>query len=343
MIASREGLMKYLLILSLIFFSACASKQKQEKKEQAEKGFDANLTNFPYPFAVKYFDFVGQDQKLRMAYMDINPGDNNKKIIVLLHGKNFSGYYFETLTKDLLTKGYRVIIPDQIGFGKSSKPTQFQYSFHALSRYTADLLTSLDVQKFTLLGHSMGGMVATRFALMYPERVEKLILVNPIGLEDYRTLTSYKTIDEQYGSELLNNSERIREYQKSSYYDGTWRPEFEALIKPAVGWSEGPDQKIIAKTSALTSDMIYTQPVVYEFKDVKVPTVLIIGQRDRTAIGKAWATPEMAKKMGNYPKLGRDTSKKIRKAKLREMPGLGHVPFIEDYSSFKNVFFKILE
>jgi len=334
--------MRYLFLLLFIFAAACSSKPKSEKTKDTPKGYDALLTTYPYPFAVKFHEFNGQDQKLTMAYMDINPGGEIKNTIVLLHGKNFSGFYFETLAKDLIASGYRVIIPDQIGFGKSTKPTTFQYSFHTLARYTADLLTELDVQKFILVGHSMGGMLATRMTLMYPDRVSKLILVNPIGLEDYKLLTGYKTVEEQYGTELLNNEEKIRDYQKAAYYDGTWRPEFEALIKPAAGWTEGPDKKVIAKNAALTSDMIYTQPIVYELNQIKTPTVLIIGQRDRTAIGKAWATPEMQKKMGNYPKLGRDTAKKIKKAKLVEMPGLGHVPFIEDYSSFKNTFFKIL-
>jgi Predicted hydrolases or acyltransferases (alpha/beta hydrolase superfamily) len=334
--------MRLLTLILILFSVACSSTPKSDKKNVVTKGYDAMLSAYPYPFAVKYHEFNGQDQNLRMAYMDINPNGGAKNTIVLLHGKNFSGFYFENLTKDLIAAGYRVVIPDQIGFGKSTKPQTFQYSFHTLARYTADLLTSLDVQKFTVVGHSMGGMLATRLTLMYPERVSKMILVNPIGLEDYKVLTGYKTVEELYGTELLNNEDKIREYQKVSYYDGIWKPEYETLIAPAVGWTEGPDKNLIAKTAALTSDMVYTQPVVYEFSQIKVPTVLIIGQRDRTAIGKPWAPPENQKKMGNYPKLGRDTAKRIPKAKLIEMQGLGHVPFIEDYPSFKNTFFKVL-
>lgn len=304
-------------------------------------GFDAELNGFDYPFPVKTFKFESQGENVSMAYMDIEPSVNpNGKTVLLFHGKNFGGFYFDRIAKDLAAKGYRVVIPDQIGFGKSSKPEHYQYSFAQLARSTHDLLESIGVREFTLVGHSMGGMLATRYALLYPDSVQKFILINPIGLEDYRMLTSYKTIDEQFQNEFKANEETIKKYQNESYYDGKWKPAYDALIVPAVGWTKGPDRQRLAYTAALTSDMVYNQPVVHEFKNIKAKTVLIIGQRDRTAVGKGWASPENQKKMGDYPKLGRAAAKAIPKSKLIELPGLGHVPFVEDYDRFAAVFFK---
>ncbi len=334
--------MNLLALTSLSFLlAACAMTPGPQKTAQNDMGYDATLTAFSYPFVVQNYTFGSQGQKLQMAYMDITPtaaGKLSGKTVVLFHGKNFSGFYFEKMARDLAVKGARVIIPDQVGFGKSSKPENYQYSFHGLARNTQNLLQSLNVTSFTLVGHSMGGMLATRYALMFPEQVKKLILVNPIGLEDYKTLTSYKTVDENYQSELKNDEDKIREYQKQAYYDGVWKPEYEPMLKAAIGWSVGPDKALIAKTAALTSDMVFTQPVVYEFKNISVPTSLIMGQRDRTAIGKAWAKPENQKKMGNYPVLGKETAKKIPKGKLFEMKGLGHMPFVEDYDGFMKIF-----
>jgi pimeloyl-ACP methyl ester carboxylesterase len=104
---------------------------------------------------------------------------------MLFHGKNFGGYYWTNVIKALSAKGYRVLVPDQIGFGKSSKPF-INYSFHRLAALNRQLLDSLGIQKAVLMGHSMGGMLASRFALLYPERTAQLVLENPIGLEDYR-------------------------------------------------------------------------------------------------------------------------------------------------------------
>ncbi|MNL25839.1 Alpha/beta hydrolase family protein [compost metagenome] len=180
----------------------------------------------------------------------------------------------------------------------------------------------------------MGGMIATRLALMYPDEVAKLFLVNPIGLEDWKTMTGYKTVDELYKNELENSVEKIRKYQVESYYDNKWKPEYDRWMSPLVGWVEGPDRELIAWNAALTSDMVFTQPVYYEFKNLKMPTVLVIGQRDRTAIGKAWAPEANKAKMGLYPQMGKTVSKLIPKCKLIELKGLGHLPFIENPEMF---------
>lgn len=328
---------KIVCLFLLIFLVSCASKNiKSPAKNQS--GFDAVLSTFNYPFPVGQYEFEAQNQKLQMTYMDVKPEGEIKKTIVLFHGKNFSGFYFEPIIKDLQLQGYRVIVPDQIGFGKSSKPIHFQYSFHTLARFTDALLKHIGASEFTLVGHSMGGMLATRYALMFPDQVKKLVLVNPIGLEDYKTLTPYKNFDELYASELTNNEEKIREYQKVAYYDGRWSSGYEPMIAAAVGWTKGADHALVARNAALTSDIVYTQPVFYEFKNLKMKTTMINGDRDKTAPGKAWASPENQKLMGNYPKLGRDVIKMIPQGKLISLKGLGHMPFVEDYQGFMNVF-----
>jgi pimeloyl-ACP methyl ester carboxylesterase len=328
--------MRKILLLSLFVLSACAShpEKKVEAEPQPTKGFDAELTQFKYPFPVSFYSFRAQNQDLKMAYMDVSPEKGADKVIVLFHGKNFSGYYFEDMAKVLMGKGYRVIMIDQIGFGKSTKPAMFQYSLQSLASYSKLLLDNLKVTKFQLLGHSMGGMLATRFALMYPDSVSKLFLIDPIGLEDWKTLTTYKSVDQLYDQELSSNIDKVKKYQLEYYYDNQWKPEYDKYIEPAKGWFEGPDYARIAWNSALTSEAIFTQPVYYEFKLLKVPTVLVIGTKDKTAIGKAWAPEENKKKMGNYPKMAKDVISKIPKGKLIMLEGMGHTPFIENPDKF---------
>ncbi|MBS1969341.1 MAG: alpha/beta hydrolase [Bdellovibrionales bacterium] len=331
----RLGL--FFAFLSLIL--ACSHKAVETKIPiSPQKGFDAELSNYAYPFPVEYFKLNAQGQDLKMAYMDLKPAQAAQDTIVLLHGKNFTGAYFAQLANALVAKNFRVIIPDQIGFGKSTKPKSFQYSFQALATNTDALMESLGIHKYRVFGHSMGGMVATRLSLMHPEKVTRLYLVNPIGLEDWKTMTSYRTIDENYKSELASTPEKAKAYQQENYYGGSWRPEYDKWVEVPRGWMEGPDYPLIAWNSALTSDMIFTQPVVYEFKNLKQPTVLVVGQKDRTAIGRAWAPEGMKKKMGDYPKLGRQVAKMIPKATLIEIKNVGHLPFIEDFDGFWKVF-----
>jgi pimeloyl-ACP methyl ester carboxylesterase len=167
---------KIFMLLLLISAAATAQAQKVDS-------ISINLSNVDYAYPVKYFSIAAEGQKLQMAYMDVPPTQKaNGRTIVLFHGKNFGGYYWTNIIKALTSKGFRVIVPDQIGFGKSTK-AYIHYSFHQLASWNRELLQSLNINKSVILGHSMGGMLATRYALMFPERTEKLLLENPIGLE----------------------------------------------------------------------------------------------------------------------------------------------------------------
>jgi len=322
-------------MLRSLWISAALACAATAQEPATVKPLDAMLSGYDYPHEVKVRKFSDQGQPLEMAYMDVAPEKNaNGKAVLLLHGKNFSGSYWETTIGALTGAGYRVIIPDQIGFGKSSKPTGYQYSFHALAAQTKALLDELKVEKAVVVGHSMGGMVATRYALMFPAATEKLVLVNPIGLEDWKRKVPYQTIDQNTAAEAKKDAADVRNYMSKAYFDGKWKPEYEVLIGIQAGWLAGPDREKMARVSALTSDMVVTQPVLYEFPDIKVPTLLIIGERDRTAIGKNLASPEVAKTLGQYQILGKQAAEAIPGAKLAAMPGIGHVPQYEDFPAY---------
>lgn len=295
---------------------------------------DVMLSNYEYPYPVDYITINAQQQELKMAYMDVKPDKANGKTIMLLHGKNFNGAYWETTIKALTKEGYRVIVPDQIGFGKSSKPDNYQYSFQALAKNTKAILDTLKVTKTAVLGHSMGGMLATRFALMYPETTEKLILENPIGLEDWKLVVPYQTIDQWYAAELKKTAEKIKAYQLKYYYDGKWKSEYDQWVELLAGWTLNSDYPKIAWNAALTYDMIFNQPVLYEFKNITCPTLLIIGTRDRTALGKAFVSEEVRQTMGLYQKLGKTTQQSIPKSELVEIANIGHLPHIESFQAF---------
>lgn len=298
---------------------------------------DIMLTNYKYPYSVQFIDIKSQNQDLKMAYMDIQPEKSNGKTVVLLHGKNFNGAYWKTTIQALTKEGYRVVVPDQIGFGKSSKPAEYQFTFQQLAQNTMAILDHLKIDKIYLLGHSMGGMLATRFALMYPETVEKLILENPIGLEDWKLVAPYTSIDKNYETELKADYESTKKYQSNFYYDNQWKPEYDEWVYLLTGWTKAPDYPKVALVNAKTSDMIFTQPVVYEFQNLNVPTLLIIGTRDRTAIGKANVKDKkVAESMGRYDLLGKATQQKIKGSKLVEIENVGHLPHIEVFEQFIN-------
>jgi pimeloyl-ACP methyl ester carboxylesterase len=189
----------------------------------------------------------------------------------------------------------------------------------------------------------MGGMLATRFTLMYPDRVSALILVNPIGLEDWKRVVPYPTIDETTARERTQTAEKIREYFRIAYFGGEWKPEYEPLLGTQTALFTGPGRDVAARVSALTLDMIFTQPVVYEFPDLRVATLLVIGQRDRTAIGGGRSeakSPES--RLGDYPRLGRAARAAIPGAELVELDGVGHIPFVENFPRTRDALLEFL-
>ena len=303
---------------------------------QGEPSYGPELEGFDYPYPVKHYAFKSQGRELRMAYLDVAAqGTANGRTVALMHGKNFCAGTWEGTIRALSEAGYRVIAPDQVGFCKSTKPDAYQFSFHQLAANTRALLDAAGVSRVTVMGHSMGGMLATRFALLYPEQTEQLVLANPIGLEDWKVKgVPYQTVDKWYESELKTNAESIRKYQRATYYVDTWKPEYDKWVEMQAGMYRGPGKEKVAWNSALTYEMVYTQPVFYEFERLTMPVLLLIGEKDNTAIGKALAPEPLRTELGVYAKLGKEAAKRIPKAKLVEFPDLGHSPQIQEPERF---------
>ena len=325
------------LYLLLFFFSHFAVQAQQQQEI-----YNATLDDYAYRYPVSYFDIVQEGKKLRMAYMDVAPSNKvqNPQTVVLLHGKNFLGAYWSQTIRFLAGNGYRVVVPDQIGFGKSDK-ANVHYSFHQLAQNTRRLLESLKIDKAVVVGHSMGGMLATRFALLYPEMTQKLVLENPIGLEDYRLMVPYKNLDELYQEELKRTGKGIRAYHQTYYT--SWKPAYDEWVRIPAAQLGSADYPVVARVAAQTYAMIYEQPVVYEFSKLQVPALLVIGQEDRTVVGKGYLKEEEKKQYGQYPQLGQQTASAIPNAKLVEMPGVGHIPHLEATEQFHKTLLEFLK
>jgi pimeloyl-ACP methyl ester carboxylesterase len=340
----------YLAMVCVVLFSACGPRRPPDSPHVPpatelpvpSDAVDPEGTQFEYPYPVQFITLANKLPPLRMAYLDVAPTQPNGKSVVLLHGKNFSAAAWASTIKLLSERGYRVIAPDQVGFGKSDKPTGYQYSFAALAQNTRELLAKLGIERSAVVGHSMGGMLATRYALAYPAHVDKLVLVNPIGLEDYATLVPYRSVETWYNDELKQTPETVIAYQRNAYYAGEWKPEYEALASMQMRMTKHPEYARVAWTSALLYDMIVTQPVLQHFPLLKVPTGLIIGTRDRTAVGKAFAKPEVASTLGDYTQLGKRARDAIPGAELVEIDGAGHIPQVEAFDRYSAALLHLL-
>jgi len=316
------------LALALLLLAAPAAAQDGP-------AYGPQLEGYDYPFPVQHYRFQSQGVAMDMAYMEVKPAQPNGHAVVLLHGKNFCAATWAGSIRALSQAGYRVIAPDQIGWCKSTKPQHYEYTFEQLAANTHDLLKSLGVNKAIVMGHSTGGMLAVRYGLTFPADTEQLVLVDPLGLEDWRAKgVPWQSLDAQYQTQLKTTADSIREYERTTYYANTWKPEYEPWVQMLAGMYRGSGKKIVAWNSALISDMIYSQPVFYEFEKLQMPVLLIIGDHDNTAPGKQLVAPELRAQLGNYPILAKAAVARMKQGKLIEFADLGHSPQIQDPARF---------
>jgi pimeloyl-ACP methyl ester carboxylesterase len=306
--------------------------------------YGLELQGFEYPWPVSYFAFTSQGEAMHMAYMDVKPAAAaNGKTAILFHGKNFCAATWEDTIAALHKAGFRVIAVDQIGFCKSTKPAHYQFSFQQLAGNTHALLASLGIEHAIVVGHSMGGMLGMRYALMYADAVDQLVLVDPIGLEDWKEKgVPWQSVDAWYQTELKTTADSIRHYQRATYYAGTWDSKYDRWVQMLAGLYRGPGRELVAWDAALVDDMAMTQPVFYEFEKISVPVLLMIGDKDNTAVGKNLAPPDIRATLGNYPVLGKQAAARIPHARLVEFPDLGHAPQIQAPDRFHRALFEHL-
>jgi pimeloyl-ACP methyl ester carboxylesterase len=276
----------------------------------------------PYPYPVSYLPLTLYGQDVRIAFMDVAPlGTANGHTVVLFHGNNFAGFYFGNVIDALRQAGFRLVVPDQIGYGRSSKPI-IPYNFHDMARNTNLILQSLKIDKAMIVGHSMGGMLAARFATQFPAVTERLVLYNPIGLVDGRYDRPWESTDESYKRTLASTYQSIRAsiMRYVTHNPAAWTPEFETYTRVRYAWTLSADWPRLAMVQTLINQVQYLDPVVDDWAHIKAPT-LVFGGAEDSLPGSAALFKERMKFVADTIPNGR--------ARLQLLPGLGHVPHME--------------
>ena len=270
-----------------------------------------NLEDVPYPHPVSYLSFNLEGQDVRMAYMDVAPqGAPNNRSVVLLHGMNFFGEAWTDTIAILRKEGYRVIVPDQVGYGRSSKPI-LHYSISTHAANTKRLIDHLGIKTTDIVTHSMGGMVASRFAASYPDAVGNLAMINQIGLTDARLARPWRETAEVYKASLARDYPEIVKGMRAYYVN--WKPEYMKYVRIHYGWTRSGDWPRMAMVRALQQQAIYADPVVYDWPRIKARTLVIGGEKDGP----------------NYPAQAKRVADTVQNGQLYLIPNIGHNPQFE--------------
>jgi pimeloyl-ACP methyl ester carboxylesterase len=322
-----RSLGSFILTLLLIHSAAGLAAQERSILPPAPTPTDVKPGSItcdecPYPYPSKYLDLRVYSQDVRMAYMDVAPqGTANGRTVVLLHGNNFGGFYFKPIIDGLTKEGFRVIVPDQIGYGKSSKPIA-PYNFNSQARNTFMILQKERVERAMVVGHSMGGMLAARLATQYPKAIERVVIYNPIGLTDGRFDRPMPFIDDSYQQNLKNDYQSIRAglARYVAHDPKMWNAEFESYVRIRYSWTLSADWPRLAMVQALIGQMLYADPVVYDWAHIQVPTLAFGGAEDML-LGPAARFQERMQALAKTIPNGN--------GRALLLPGLGHVPHLE--------------
>jgi pimeloyl-ACP methyl ester carboxylesterase len=291
----------------------------------------------PYPYPVMYLPLTLYGQDVRMAYMDVPPlGQPNGRTVVLLHGMNFGGFYFGGPIDALRKEGFRVVVPDQIGFGRSSKPI-IPYNFHDMALNTRMLLESLGITRAAIVGHSMGGMLAARFAASYPEMTERLVLYDPIGLTDLRWNQPWHSAEEAYKATMARTQDQAWQAAYANierYFPDAWKPEYEQYVRILYAPTLSGDWPRLAMARSIYQQMPYLDPVVDDWAHIKAKTLVLGGAKDIAG----------GERNGyDFPQLAKHIADTIPHAELVVLPDLGHVPHLQAPAIFNRELLKFLE
>jgi pimeloyl-ACP methyl ester carboxylesterase len=300
------------------------------------------LEGFEYPFPVAFFPVRINGEELRLAYMDVAPtGPGNGHTALLLHGRNFPASYWAPTIKVLAAAGYRVVVPDQLGFGKSSKPV-FDYHFDDMAGTTAALLEKLQIERLDLVGHSMGGMLAVRFARNYPQKVDRLVLESPIGLEDYRFYVLPTDTQHLIERERNLSAADYREQLMTNYSISLPSAVIEPFVEIRERVKESGEYDRWLHSFVNSYQMIYREPVVHEIPLITQETLFIMGANDHNAPGRAFAPQEARAKMGQNAELAKKLASRMRAARVVVVAGVGHLVHLEAEGQFNDLLLRFL-
>ena len=268
-------------------------------------------------------------QKVRIHGHDLSYVDSGSGPVVLfIHGILGSQRQWAHLV-DKMDDDHRVLVPDLFGHGDSAKPLG-DYSLSAHAAAMRDLLDHLEIKRVTLVGHSLGGGIAMQFYYLFPERVERLVLVDSGGLG--------REVNLLLRAATLPGAKQVLSVVASAPV----LAHVEALGRSAskVGWRPGADISAIWQGFSSLADresrraFLATTRAVIDFggqsisahdhldsAELPIPTLIVWGSKDRMI--PAWHALS--------------AQRAVPGCSVELFEGAGHFPHLEDPDRFARV------
>lgn len=303
------------IALGLVLAGPATAQDRPPETPPADWGpVSINLTEIDYPHPVEYMDLEVYGEDVRIGYMDVAPtGEPNGRTVLFVHGGSYYGWYWHNQIDALADAGFRVVVKDRLGWGKSSKPViPLSHSLHAHNSIA--LLDHLGVDEAAVVGHSIGGQMATRLTYLYPERITHMVMVNPVGLTDRRPGRGFEPYDpdevdvtpdlqEEWEDDVQTDMRRYAE----------WKPEYLKHLRIRHGNRLAGGYPQLAHSEALARNMRRLDSVVDDWPHIDTKAMLLGGELDGPT----------------FPEDARRAVESLQNAELVLIPDIGHNPHEE--------------
>lgn len=243
-----------------------------------------STTGTPWPQRMIELPRAGAKYRLgtqnHVSVIELNP--EGTPTLLFLHGLGSYVSFWRFQLDAFAAQGYRVIAFDQLGYGKSDKPAEFSYTMEAMAEVVDEVMEVLNIEKATLIGHSMGGEVAMATAIRYPARVERLALTSPAGFEPFSPRekswfkaavnTVFVKSTPEYG---IWGSIRAGNFMR-------WRDELEFLVEERVRVAKSKefDSYAYAQVQSINA-LTHNDFIRDNLGLINAPAIILFGEDDR--------------------------------------------------------------
>ncbi len=291
-----------------------------------EKIMPVEFDDIVYPVPVQKMTV----ESMTIAYFDSRKGDET---VVLIHGLS-SNLSFWRENISALSEKYRVIAVDLPGYGKSNKnsvPCTMAFYADFLNRF----LDALRLKKVNMIGQSMGGQIAITFALTYPERLHRLVLAAPAGVETFDS-TESALLKNFYSVANVKAADAnvIRQNVVNNF--SSWDTRFEWIVQHRTDIRLASDfEQWCGSVSRGIAGML-DGPVRSRLGEINVPTLILFGEDDRLI-------PNRFLHKGTTTDIAEAAGREIPDARMTMIPKAGHLLMIEQPVLFNSAVIEFLQ
>lgn len=256
-----------------------------------------------------------------ISYIDVGQGEET---ILLVHGlASNAGFWRYNIAE--LSKEYRVIAVDLPGYGKSQKDF-YLYNMTFFADQVKRLVDELKINKIIYVGHSMGGQIGINFALRFPDKLEKLVLVSSAGFEEFERGEGdwLRSVMSVAGVKKTNEA-IVRRNLSMNFYN--WNDKLEWMVEERVRLSKGKEFDDFAYAVVRSVNGMLDEPTYDKLNKITVPTLVIYGKYDGL-IPNPYLNPGFTTDVFEKAKT------EIEKCSVIEIDNAGHILMIDKTDEF---------